>query len=318
MATHHLDPTPETVHWGHFDARIPARLTIESGDEVVIDTVSGGRDDIGGDLAIASPAHRRIIEALAPLDGPHILTGPLAIRGAEPGDTLEVRLKSIELTADWGYNLVRRGRGALPEEFSRDNQRTLPIDRKAGTVRLPWGAEVPLKPFFGILAVAPAPECGRISSVPPGAFGGNLDNKELLPGSSVFLPVFVPGANFSTGDGHAVQGDGEMDVTALESCMKGTFQFVLHKGAGLDFPRAITPTHYITMGCDPDLDAAVAQASHRMLDWLQDLTGWEREEAYVFCSLACDLRITQVVNRTKGVHAMVRRDLIGASPEAVR
>ncbi len=318
MATHHLDSTPETVHWGHFDARIPARLTVDSGDDVVIDTVSGGRDDLGGDLSLASPAHRRIIESLAPLDGPHILTGPIAVRGAEPGDTLEVRIKSIELTADWGYNLVRQGRGTLPEEFPSDNQRTLPIDRRAGTVRLPWGAEIPLRPFFGILAVAPAAELGRVSSVPPGEFGGNLDNKELLPGCSVFLPVFVPGANFSTGDGHAVQGDGEMDVTALESCMKGTFQLVLHKRLRLEFPRAVTPTHYIAMGCDPDLDAAVRKASHAMLDWLQELTGWEREEAYVFCSLACDLRITQVVNRTKGVHAMVRRELIDAAPETPR
>jgi acetamidase/formamidase len=312
MATHHLNPSPETVHWGHLDAAIPPRLTVESGDVVVIDTVSGGRDDIGQALSLASPAHREIIEKLAPLDGPHILTGPVAVRGAEPGDTLEVRIREIELTADWGYNLVRRGRGTLPEEFPADNQRTFSIDLRAMTTRLPWGVEIPLQPFFGILAVAPPRERGRISTVPPGAFGGNLDNKELLPGSSVFLPVFVSGANFSAGDGHAVQGDGEMDVTALETCMRGTFELVLHKARPLDFPRAVTPTHYIAMGCDPDLDLAAQKATHHMLDWLEELTGWTREEAYVFGTFACDLRITQLVNRTKGVHAMVRRDLLPA------
>ncbi len=310
MATHSLDPSPETIHWGHFDATIPPRLTVDSGDEVVIDTLSGGRDDWSGDISHLRPVHREIIETMQPVEGPHILTGPIAVRGAEPGDTLEVKIKKIELTADHGYNLIRVNRGTLPDEFLKNNQRTLPIDRKAMVCRLPWGADVPLRPFFGILAVAPSAEKGRISSIPPGEFGGNLDNKELLEGTSVFLPVFVPGANFSTGDGHAVQGDGEMDVTALETCMKGTFELILHKRQGLNFPRAITPTHFITMGCDPDLDVASQQASHNMLSWLEELTGWKREEAYVFCSFACDLHITQGVNRSKGVHAMVRRSLI--------
>lgn len=310
MARHELNPSSSTVHWGYLDAAIPARIVVESGDVVVIDTVSGGKEDIGGDLSIARPVHREIIEKAPRGEGPHILTGPVAVRGAEPGDTLEVRILEVEITEDWGYNLIRPGRGALPEEFPRGSQRLLPIDRQAMTCRLPCGVGVPLRPFFGILAVAPAPERGRISTVPPGEFGGNLDNKELLPGSSLFLPVFVPGANFSAGDGHAAQGDGEMDLTALETCMRGTFELVLHKGRQLGFPRAVTPTHYIAMGCDPDLDLAAQKASHNMLDWLQELRNWEREEAYVFCTLACDLRITQMVNKTKGVHAMVRRDLI--------
>lgn len=311
MAKHLLSSSPETIHWGHFDASIAPRLTVASGDEVIIDTVSGGREDWSDDISHLDPVHRRIIETMEPIEGPHILTGPVAIRGAEAGDTLEVKIKKIELTADWGYNLVRINRGTLPEEFTQDHQRTLPIDRQAMVCRLPWGVDVPLRPFFGILAVAPAPERGRVSSIPPAEFGGNIDNKEFVAGSSVFLPVFVPGANFSTGDGHAVQGDGEMDVTALETCMKGTFELIVHKGPPLNFPRAITPAHYITMGCNPDLDAAAQQASHNMLNWLEELKGWKREEAYVFCSFACDLHITQGVNRSKGVHAMVRRDLLG-------
>ena len=314
MAQHFLEATPSTIHWGHLDAAIPPKLTVDSGDLVVIDTLSGGRADLGGDLSIVRPSHREIIETVIPIDGPHILTGPVAVRGAEPGDTLEVKIEAIELTEDWGYNLMRPGAGVLPEEFPHASHRILPIDRQALTTQLPWGVAVPLDPFFGVLAVAPAAQKGRLSSVPPGEFGGNIDNKELRVGSSLFLPVFVPGAHFSAGDGHGVQGDGEMDVTALETCLKGSFQLVLHKRpsdqAPLDFPRAITPSHYITMGFDADLNLAAQQASRRMLDWLVSLTGWEREEAYVFCSLACDLHITQMVNRNRGVHAMVPRALI--------
>ncbi len=314
MAHHFLDATPQTIHWGHLDAAITPKLTVDSGDLVVINSFSGGRADLGGDLSFVRPSHREIIETVIPIDGPHILTGPIAVRGAEPGDTLEVKIEAIELTEDWGYNLMRPGAGVLPEEFPHASHRILAIDRQAMTTRLPWGVDVPLDPFFGVLAVAPAAEKGRLSSVPPGEFGGNIDNKELRVGSSLFLPVFVPGAHFSAGDGHGVQGDGEMDVTALETCLKGSFQLVLHKRpsdqAPLDFPRAITPSHYITMGFDADLNLAAQQASRRMLDWLVSLTGWEREEAYVFCSLACDLHITQMVNRNRGVHAMVPRALI--------
>ena len=142
------------------------------------------------------------------------------------------------------------------------------------------------------------------------AASSDFDNKELLAGTSLFLPVFVPGANFSCGDGHAVQGDGEVCLTALETCLKGTFEFALHKRKRLDMPRAITPTHLIGMGLDPDLDDAAKQALREMIRWLVDLKGWSSEEAYVFCSLACDLRVTQLVDGNKGIHAMVARKLL--------
>lgn len=308
---HSLAATPETVHWGHLHAELPPCLQVESGDQVLIETFSGGRADLGGDLSIVAPAHRRIIETVMPIDGPHILTGPIAVQGAQPGDCLEVQIEAIRLTADWGYNLIRPGRGTLPDEFHQPRQNTFPIDRQRCSTQLPWGIEVPLRPFFGVLATAPPAQWGRVSSVPPREFGGNIDNKELIAGTSLFLPVFVPGALFSAGDGHAVQGDGEMDVTALETCLEGSFRLVLHRNRRLDAPRAVTPTHLITMGFDPDLDEAARQASHRMLDWLTALMGWSREQAYIFCSLACDIRITQLVNQNKGVHAMVRRDLLG-------
>ena len=309
-ARHALAPSPETVHWGYFDAAIPPRLTVESGDTITVDTVSGGRVEVA-DLSIMRPDHRAIVETLRPVLGPHILTGPIAVRGAEPGDTLEVRIASIELSADWGWNVIRPLKGTLPEDFPAFQRRLIPIDRTTGTATLPWGPTLRLRPFFGILATAPRPEYGTISSIEPREFGGNLDNKELVAGSSLFLPVFVPGANFSAGDGHAVQGDGEVCLTALETCLTGTFQLLLHRGRRLAFPRAVTPTHYVTMGMDPDLDDAARQALRDMIAWLMELEGWQRDDAYVFCSLACDLRVTQLVDGNKGIHAMVSRDLLG-------
>lgn len=309
MATNHrLDPNVDTVHWGYFDAQLPARLEVESGDTVVVDTVSGW-PDVAPDEPYA-PAHREIVARLKPQPGPHILTGPIAVRGAVPGDALEVRVKAIELTADWGWNVIRPLRGTLPEDFPNAEKRVIPIDREAMTARLPWGPTVPLRPFFGILATAPRPEYGRISSVEPREFGGNIDCKEFVPGTSLFLPVFVAGAKFSAGDGHAVQGDGEVCLTALETCLRGTFELVLHKGMTLAMPRAITPTHYIALGLNEDLDDAAKQALREMIAWLVAMKGWTRSEAYVFCSLACDLHVTQLVDGIKGIHAMVRRDAV--------
>ena len=306
---HQLNPTPETVHWGHFDASIPPVLEIESGDTVIIDTVSGGRQEVTDDRWFRAD-HRIIVDQVVQSMGPHILTGPVAVKGAQPGDTLEICIESIELTADWGWNIIRPLKGALPEQFSRLSRRIIPIDRSAGLARLPWGVDVPLQPFFGIMGVAPPAHYGRVSSIEPREYGGNIDCKEFVPGTSLFLPVFVPGGHLSVGDGHAVQGDGEVCLTALETCLKGRFRIVLHRKA-LSFPRAITPTHYITLGMNVDLDDAAQQALKLMIDWLVDLKGWDPEEAYVFCSLACDLHVTQLVDGNKGIHAMVSRGILG-------
>ena len=304
MAQHQLDPRPDTVHWGYFDAALPARLEVQSGDTVTVETVSGWEEVV--DVARLTPAHREIVTKLRPTLGPHILTGPIAVRGAEPGNVLEVRIESIELTADWGWNVIRPLRGTLPEDFPDTVKRVIPIDRSAMTATLDWGPSVPLQPFFGIMATAPRPAYGRVSSVEPREYGGNIDCKEFVAGTSLFLPVFVPGANFSVGDGHAVQGDGEVCLTALETCLKGTFQLVLHKDLTLAMPRAITPTHYITLGLDLDLDDAAKQALREMIAWLVQTQGWQPDEAYTFCSLACDLHVTQLVDGNKGIHAMVQ------------
>jgi acetamidase/formamidase len=307
--TYYLNPTPQTVHWGHFNASIPAVLQVESGDEVVIDTFSGGMSEVA-DPSLFRPEHRLIVDTVPQIMGPHILTGPVHVKGAEPGDTLEVRILDIELTTDWGWNIIRPLKGALPEDFPNLSRRVIPIDRQTNVARLPWGVDVPLRPFFGIIGVAPPPAYGLVSSVEPREYGGNIDNKEFIPGTSLFLPVFVPGANLSVGDGHAVQGDGEVCLTALETCLKGRFQVIVHKQS-LNFPRAITPTHYISMGMDVDLDDAAKQALRNMIKWLTEIKPWTAEEAYVFCSLACDLHVTQLVDGNKGIHAMVSRSVIG-------
>lgn len=307
--THYLNPTPQTVHWGHFNASIPAVLQVESGDEVVIDTYSGGMSEVA-DPSLFRPEHRLIVDTVPQIMGPHILTGPVHVKDAKPGDTLEVRILDIELTTDWGWNIIRPLKGALPEDFPNLSRRVIPIDRHAKIARLPWGVDVPLQPFFGIIGVAPPPAYGLVSSVEPREYGGNIDNKEFIPGTSLFLPVFVPGANLSVGDGHAVQGDGEVCLTALETCLKGRFQLIVHKHS-LNFPRAITPSHYISMGMDVDLDDAAKQALRNMIKWLTEIKPWSAEEAYVFCSLACDLHVTQLVDGNKGIHAMVSRSVIG-------
>jgi acetamidase/formamidase len=310
MSTHHkLAPTPHTIHWGHFGAAIPPVLRVASGDRVTIDSISGSKEEASRATNVL-PDHAAVLEACKPHLGPHILTGPVWVEGAEPGDTLEVRIEAVELRQDWAYNAVRPLRGGLPEDFRTLQILNIPIDMARREAHLPWGLTLPLKPFFGIMAVAPRPEYGMVSSIEPREYGGNMDNKELTAGSTLQLPVQVPGALFSVGDGHAVQGDGEVSLTALETALSGTFQLILHKATGLRFPRAVTPTHYIAMGMDPDLDDAAKQALREMIAWLVELKGWSPIDAYVTCSLACDLHVTQIVDGNKGVHAMFPRALL--------
>ncbi|TAL08990.1 MAG: amidase [Chloroflexota bacterium] len=309
MTEHRLDATVETVHWGYLDGSLGPRLEVESGDTVVIDTLSGW-PEVAPDRTLYRADHWAVATTLKPAMGSHILTGPIAIRGARPGDTLEVRIKAIELTEDWAWNAIRPLRGALPEDFFEFQSRVIPLDRETMTATLPWGPTLPLRPFFGVLATASRREYGRVSTVEPREYGGNMDCHELRDGTSVFLPIFVEGANFSAGDGHALQADGEVCLSALETGLRGTFELVVHRGMALGSPRAITPTHLVTLGFDLDLDDAAKQALRAMIAWLVELKGWDPAEAYVFCSLACDLRVTQLVDGNKGIHAMVDRSLL--------
>ncbi len=311
MAHHDLPSTPETVHWGYFEASRRAVLEVESGDTVTIDCLSGEPDDLPEPPFEVMAEHRAVHARCERGPGPHFMTGPVWVGGAEAGDVLEVRILDCKLRQDWGWNLIQPLLGTLPEDFNEQRRLHIPIEREAMVARLPWGAEVPLRPFFGVLGVAPPPAWGRISSVQPRAHGGNMDNKELVAGTTLYLPVFNPGALFSAGDGHGVQGDGEVCLTALETCMTGTFELILRKDLSLAMPRAETPGHYITMGMNEDLDDAAKQALRDMIALIRERANLSAEDAYTLCSLTADLRITQLVDGNKGVHAMLPKAALG-------
>jgi len=309
--THHrLDAGPDTVHWGYFDAALPPVLTVESGDRVTISTVSGG-PEVMPPAPLAVPPALRAVQEKVPNKLPgHMCTGPVAVRGARAGSVLQVDIEAIELHYDWGYTFAAPLKGALPEEVSERHLIHIPLDKARNVGRLPWGLELPLRPFFGVLAVAPPPAWGMVSTLPPRRNGGNLDNKELVAGTTLYLPVHVDGALFSAGDGHGVQGDGEVCVTAIETGLVGTFRLTVRDDMTLGWPQAETPGHVVTMAFDPDLDDCARTALRLMIDLVVERTGLSRAEAYMLCSLAADLRITQLVNGNNGVHCMLPKSCL--------
>ncbi len=309
-----LNAGPETCHWGFFDATLPAALTIDSGDEVTIHTVSGGPQVLPG-AGFHVPPELLAIHARGETMRGHILTGPVAVAGAVPGDVLQVDILDVQLRQDWGYNVIRPLAGTLPHEFDETHLTILPLDAARGIAALPWGLELPLAPFFGVMGVAPPRQWGRISTIEPRAHGGNIDNKELVAGTTLYLPVHVPEGLFSCGDGHGAQGDGEVCVTAIETALTGRFRLTLRRDLTLSYPQAETPDHVITMGMDPDLDRCAEMALRDMIALVSSRSGITRAEAYMLCSLAGDLRITQTVNGCKGVHMMMAKTLLRpASP----
>ena len=309
-----VEAGPKTCHWGFFDATLPPIVTVSSGDEVTMNTVSGGPNVLPGEGFHIPPELLEIHAGGLPAMPGHILTGPVAVEGAMPGDVLQIDILDVRLRQDWGYNFIRPLAGTLPQDFAQTHHTTIPLDAARGEATLPWGAKLPLSPFFGVMAVAPPAAWGRISTIEPRAHGGNLDNKELVAGSTLYLPVMTEGGLFSCGDGHGAQGDGEVCVTAIETALQGRFRLTIRRDMDVTYPEAETPTHLITMGMHPDLDVCVEIALRRMITLLSDRLGISRAEAYMFCSLAGDLRITQTVNREKGVHMMMRKALL--SPQA--
>jgi acetamidase/formamidase len=308
--THVLKATPKTVAWGHYDAKTPPVLRIKPGDAVEVYTLITNSPTR---LERAGLPHDQVEQALRDIHkevtdkgpGGHILTGPLYVEGAEPGDTLEVRIESVKLAIPYAYNAFGPRSGAIPEDFPRSKMRIIPLDHTKMVARFAEGIEVPLRPFFGSMGVAPPKSAGRVNSAPPGIHAGNLDNKELVAGTTLLIPVHVPGALFQVGDGHAGQGDGEVDITALETSLTGTLRFFVRKGASLKWPRAETPTHYIAMGIDKDLDEAMKIAVREAVDLIVAEKKLDRDDAYMLCSVAVDFHVTQVVDGTKGVHAMI-------------
>jgi acetamidase/formamidase len=307
VAHHHLKASPETVQWGLWDGTIPPALTVASGDTVTIDTLSGEPNDMpdaaaGFDIL---PEHTAVHAWCHRGPGPHLMTGPVFVQGAEPGDVLEVRIKSIDFRQNWGWNIQLPLLGTLPEDFPEARRIHVPLDAARGVVRMPWGQELATSPFFGNFGVAPPPSWGRLSSKEPRAFGGNMDNKELLAGTTVYFPVFTEGALFSAGDGHALQGDGEVCLTAIETALTGTFELIVRKDMKLTLPRAESDTAWITMGFDEDLDDAVKHALRDMIKLIQEKTSLSAQDAYTLSSIAVDLRVTQTVDGNKGIHCVI-------------
>jgi acetamidase/formamidase len=312
---HHLKASGETCHWGFFDATLKPRLTIKSGDRVTIETVTGGPEmHPPKEAGFYTPPEIADVHAHAEKTLPgHILTGPIAIDGAKPGHVLEVRIEEVKLRQDWGYTFIRPLSGTLPDDFHSFTLRHIALNRDTLEAKLPWGGTLPLSPFFGVMGTAPPKNWGRLTSLVPRSFGGNLDNKELVGGTTLYLPVFVEGALFSCGDGHGAQGDGEVCITAIETALEGTFTFILREDLSLPMPRAETPTHHITMHVHPDLDRCAEEALRDMIKLICERSPLTREDAYMLCSLAADLRITQTVNGSKGVHCMLAKSLLPQS-----
>ncbi|MEG4024426.1 acetamidase/formamidase family protein [Microcoleus sp. S13C4] len=315
MTRHLLKANCKTVHLGGFSPNIEPALRVDSGDRIDIETYSGYYVADKAPPEFLTPEFLDICQNLPPHrkvgPGPHLLTGPIYVNNAEPGDVLEIYIEDVYPSLSVGFNAIRAGGGALPEYFPEPKLRFIPLDLQQKTAEFPPGSRlgIPLHPFFGIMGVANA-EINR-SSIPPERYGGNMDNQELQAGTRLFLPVFLRGGLLSLGDGHSAQGDGEVDGTAIETSMNGTIQIILRKDFFLIFPFAETPTHIVIMGFGRTLDEAFEMAVKQTVYWLQKFAGFKEEDAYVFCSLAVNFRITQAVNNPqKGVHGMMPKCIL--------
>jgi len=337
---------PETVTWGWFPIDRPPVLTIQSGDTVRIDTLShaGATQDEEPDtfLRAFGVESEEILQDVRdfwasrsdrPREGRsvHVITGPIYIDGAEPGDMLEVRILEVTTRVPYGVNNTGPTSGvfggsypgARPDDAPLDMPRTRHLIRTA-TVE---GREValfspdihvPLAPFMGVMAVAPADlvvgqpgvtVSGVQSSRPPGPFGGNMDVKDLTAGTTLYLPVFQPGARFYVGDPHSAQGDGEVSGTAIEQSLSGVFNFTLHKGRSIAAPRAETATHYIMMGIDLDLDRALRMAVREVVNFLVEEKGLTPDKAFSLASIAVDFHVAEAVDLTQLVSGKIPKSL---------
>ena len=319
---HRLETTPATVAYGYYWSEAPPVLRIPSGDIIDVDTLLTNTPE---GLAKAGVSDARIQSSLKAIvsqvtgdrrgPGGHILTGPVYVDGAEPGDVLEMKIQSIDLTIDYGYNGCK---GVLPENCEPDTPvRIIPLDRKRMSAEFAPGIVIPLRPFFGSMGVAPAPEAGRVSSNPPGRHAGNLDNRELVAGSTLYIPVFVRGALFEIGDGHVAQGDGEVDQTAIETSLRARIQLTVRKDMKLTWPRAETATDYISMATDPDLNVATRTAIQEMIDFLVAEKHLTRHAAYQLVSIAGNVAVTQLVDKPNvGVHVRLPKSIFVAKRKA--
>lgn len=354
---YYVPSTVDTIQWGYLpNAATKPVLSVPSGATIVFDTLSHegmvedqGRNPVKYFGSKGIPANMVLKDAIAitgsnmahdfAKDGPHIVTGPVEIQGAEPGDVLKVELLSAVPRVPYGVVSNRHGKGALPGEFpetpkplanaSAANPEAYhnvsvftPIRRGKdgkweGVMKTKDGTEVifPTAPFMGTMGVAAA-TTDKVHSVPPGLYGGNMDINDLGVGTTVYFPVLVKGANFYTGDPHMVQGDGEVALTALEHSMRPTFRVTLLKkgdkaipssSGSLGRPMGETPDHWVTIGLNPDLDEAMKDAVRESIRFLTEVLGMDRATAYAYLSAASDFQVSQVVDGTKGVHGMIRK-----------
>ncbi len=313
--THRLEATPAPVAYGYYRTDAAPAQRIASGDIIDVDTLltnsPAGLERAGVAPDQVQASLRRIVtEVTGDRRGPggHILTGPVYVEGALPGDVLEVKVLSIDLPIAYGYNGCA---GFVPENCDRAvPQKIVPLNREQMTAEFFPGIVIPLKPFFGSMGVAPPAAVGRVSSNPPSRFAGNMDNRELTTGATLYIPVFAPGALFAVGDGHAAQGDGEVDQTAIETSLRGRLQLTVRKGEVLNWPRAETATDYISMGADPDLAVATKIAIQEMIDFVSRTRGLSKHEAYQLVSVAGHVAVTQLVDKpTMGVHVKLPKSI---------
>jgi acetamidase/formamidase len=308
---HEIPPTPENMVWGYMDATTPPVLEVASGDVVTLHSFpAGGMETLPTDGRPIPEDYMAALKTLQQGAGPHFITGPVYVNGAEPGDALQIDIIDVKVRQDWGFVAILPLLGTLPDEFT-DYETIHPVvDHARNVCILPWGTEIPLDPFFGIIATAPPPVWGRCGSPVPRSFGGNMDNKELRPGSTLYLPIYNEGALFYAGDGHGVQGDGEVCITALETGVTGTFRLTVRKDLDLKWPFAETSTHLMSIGLDEDLDDAAKQAVREMINHVCARSNLSPNQAYMLCSLAGNLRVTQLVDGNKGVHMLLPKAYI--------
>ncbi|HEY6828158.1 MAG TPA: acetamidase/formamidase family protein [Gemmatimonadaceae bacterium] len=314
--TYTLLPTPATVAWGWYDAAGQPVLRVASGDEIVLRALSTcspqSLKNAGLDTTRIEQLAKDIYAARDKIrhgPGGHILTGPIYVEGADSGDVLEVRFKDIRPAINYGCNSFSPRSGFLKEDFTASHSKIIELDTVRMLGKFSDAVTIPLRPFFGSVGVAPPASMGAVNSAPPGIHAGNLDNRELTAGSTLYIPVWTKGALLEVGDGHAGQGNGEVDITAIETSLIGRLQVIVRKGKHLDWPRAETPTHYIAMGIDSSLMNATKLAIRQGIQMLVDLKGMSREDAYQLISVAGDVNMTQLVDGPYGVHVMIPKSI---------
>lgn len=315
---HVVRSVPENMVWGYFGADVPPVYRVKDGDVVEIQTVNPSGvsrtnpEEFYTKHNLPIDPHAQEVIAIMKNVKPepsgirgHMLTGPVYIEGAQPGDTLEIRILDLQLPTDFGVNSVWPGGGGIPDAVTTRETFIYRYDRKRTTAHFKDGVDIPIKPFMGVMALSPPAETGRVSSIPPAFFGGNLDIKHLTKGTTLYLPVSVPGGLFTTGDGHAAQGNGEVSGVAIETDVTFTGKFIVHKGKTIKQPRAETPTHFIAVGLDRDLNKAMKNALSEAVNYIKDELGYTFNEALSIASTGVDLEVSQVVDQTLGVHAMI-------------